>query len=285
MPGIPHDATHTLRYCPRMSDDVAEHYGRADVSARILDALAESGLDPADPDALAGVDEFHLGGRSATEALLADVDPAPGWSVVDVGCGIGGAARVMARRGCAVLGVDLTRSFVEAARALSSAAGLASDVGFEVGFEVGSGLDLPVADGSVDLVTMLHVGMNVDDKSALMAEFHRVLRPGGTVAVYDIMRVGAGDITFPVPWASHASHSFVESPEEYRTVMEGAGFADVRSTSRLRLVVEAVAAQQAAPPPVHLGHLMGPEMPVMFGNLVSLLHGGVLAPIQMTGRR
>jgi SAM-dependent methyltransferase len=264
-----------------MADDVVSHYGGADVSERILRAVIESGLDLADPDALAGVDEFHLGGRSATEALLDDVDPAPGSSVVDVGCGIGGAARVMARRGCRVLGVDLTPSFVEAARELSSAAGFGDDLRFEVG----SALELPVDDASVDLVTMLHVGMNVDDKSALMAEFGRVLRSGATLAVYDIMRIGDGDITFPVPWASDLDHSFVASPDEYRTVMTDAGFTEVRAISRLQLVVEAVASQQASPPPVHLGHLMGSEMPVMFGNLMALLNGGVLAPIQLTGRR
>ena len=42
----------------------------------------------------------------------------------------------------------------------------------------------------------------------------------------------------------------------------------------------------AGPPPaVNLGHLMGPQLPAMFGNLVPLLHAGTLAPIQILARR
>lgn len=267
-----------------MNDRVAEHYGSEGVTDRIRAALGVGGrgFGELDPDALAGVDEFHLGGRTATEALLDDVDPQPGSTVIDVGCGIGGAARVMARRGCTVLGFDLTPEFVDAARELTVAAGLSD----RVRFEVGSGLELPSDEGSADLATMLHVGMNIADKPALMRELARVVRAGGAVAVYDVMRVGAGEIRYPVPWASDADHSFVEPPQAYVDAMEAAGLTDVVVTPRLDLVLDALAAAQAGPPPtVHLGHLMGPKMSTMLDNLIALLHGGVLAPTQIIGRR
>lgn len=263
--------------------EVARHYGSADLFDRIIGALEAVGVSgpDIDGDLLAGVDEFHLGGRLATTALLADVDLRPGSSVVDVGCGIGGVARVIAGRGCTVLGVDLTPEFVDVALRLTAAVGL-DDL---ARFEVANALELPVDDDWADLATLLHVGMNISDKGALMKEVARVLRTGGAIAVYDIMRVGEGDVAFPVPWASSADHSFMASPEEYVEALRAAGFVRIEVTDRGPLVQQAIAAQQADPPPVHLGHLMGPQFAEMFGNLLPLVAGSVLAPTQIIARK
>lgn len=259
--------------------DVARHYGSAGLFDRIVDALEVAGMSVGeiDADMLAGVDEFHMGGRLATDALLADIGLQPGSSVVDIGCGIGGAARVIARRGCTVVGVDLTPEFVDVAVRVTGALGLDG----LARFEIGNALELPVEDDWADLATLLHVGMNIADKGALMKEAARVLRTGGTVAVYDIMRVGEGDIAFPVPWASSADHSFVASPEEYVETLRAAGFVQTAVTDRRTLVQQAIATQQADPPPVHLGHLMGPQFAEMLANLLPLVAGAVLAPTQI----
>jgi SAM-dependent methyltransferase len=116
---------------------------------------------------------------------------------LDIGSGIGGPARMIALRyGCRVTGVDLTPHFVEAARALSGMCGMAD----RVRFVVGSAVALPLRAASFDLALLLHVGMNVPDKSALFREARRVLRDGGTFAVYEVMRTGEGKLAFPVPW-------------------------------------------------------------------------------------
>ncbi len=263
--------------------EIAGHYGSSGLFDRIVGAFEAAGLSigEIDTDLLAGVDEFHLGGRSATDALLADVGLRPGSSVVDVGCGIGGAARVIAGWGCTVVGVDLTPEFVDVAVRLTAALGLDS----RARFEAGNALDLPLDDDSADVATLLHVGMNIADKSTLMNEVARVLRAGGTAAVYDIMRVGEGDIAFPTPWASSADHSFVASPEEYVRALQEAGFVQAAITDRRPLVRQAIAAQQADPPPVHLGHLMGPQFSEMFANLLPLVAAGVLAPMQIIARK
>src|SRR3546814_10432699 len=44
--------------------------------------------------------------------------------------------------------------------------------------------------------------MNIPDKERLCTEAQRVLRRGGVFAIYDVMRVGEGDLDFPVPWAA-----------------------------------------------------------------------------------
>ena len=88
--------------------------------------------------------------------------------VVDVGCGIGGPARYMARhRGARVTGVDLSPEFVEVARELTRRCGLAE----VVDFQVGNGLALPIPDGGVDAACLLHVGMNIEDKARLSVRY------------------------------------------------------------------------------------------------------------------
>jgi len=106
--------------------DVTGHYTRGDLLRAILDGLAVTGADQAelDSDDLSPVDEFHIGGRQATVELVDQLDLRPGLRVLDVGCGLGGVSRYLARRfGVRVVGVDLTPEFVEVARELTPAAG------------------------------------------------------------------------------------------------------------------------------------------------------------------
>ena len=264
---------------------VTQHYaGDGAALQRILDAIVAAGLDPdaLEPDALAGVDEFHLGGRAATEALIADLGLSEGSRVLDVGCGIGGAARTLSNEsGCTVVGIDLTPEFVEAATALSERTGLTD----RTSFRVGSALSLEIEPGSFDAVTLLHVGMNIEDKAALMAELAGAVRAGGQVAVYDVMRVGDGDITYPVPWAGEAASSFVARPEDYVAAMRSAGLEPGEPVGRGPLVAAFVQATQESPPPVNLQALVGPDFPVYFGNLVQAIQGGVVAPMQIIARK
>jgi ubiquinone/menaquinone biosynthesis C-methylase UbiE len=86
--------------------------------------------------------------------------------------------------GATVHGVDLTPSFVCAAESLTRWTGLSG----RVSFSTGSALRLTFGAAESDVATLVHVGMNIADKDALFAQAHRVLRPGGVFAIYDIMR-------------------------------------------------------------------------------------------------
>ena len=108
------------------SSTVVAHYSHGELLAAILRGLAATGktTDRIDSDDLAAGDEFHIGGREATSALFDQLDWRPGVQVLDVGCGIGGPARYLARhRGARVTGVDLAPEFVEVARELTRRCG------------------------------------------------------------------------------------------------------------------------------------------------------------------
>ena len=175
------------------------------------------------PDDLAAIDEFHIGGKAATEHLAAQLGLTAGMSLLDVGSGLGGAARFFARQyGCRVTGIDLTPEYVSVATRLTELVGLDG----KADFRVGSALDLPVPDGSFERATLLHVGMNIPDKDRLCREVHRVLKTGGLLAIYDVMRTGEDEIEFPVPWAATPSTSFLQKREHYRQALAELGFLD-----------------------------------------------------------
>ena len=115
---------------------VAQHYSRGGLEQQVLDVLTTIGadLEHLDSDQLASVDEFHIGGRSATVELVNQLNLRPGLRVLDVGRGV-----------------------------------------------------------------------------------------GGYCPLSDVMRVGPGDLTFPVPWAATSATNFVAEPAYYRELLAKAG--------------------------------------------------------------
>lgn len=272
-----------------IEEQVARHYGRDGLEQAILDALRAAGRDVEQLAAadLAGADEFHLGWKPATVELATDLALAPGMRVLDIGSGLGGPARHFAEaHGCRVDGVDLTESYVACAAALTRRCGLAD----RVRFHQASALALPFAGACFDRATMIHVGMNIADKAALLAEAARVLKPGGLFCVYDVMRTRPGAIPYPMPWAESEATSFVETPESYRRLLAEAGLDPVQERDRRAFSLELWRGmrEQAArqgPSPLSLHILMGPATPQRIGNVMAALEEGLIAPVQMIAAR
>ena len=169
--------------------DVAQHYAPVDVALdAVLTDLSSSYARLSTAD-LAGADQFHSGGTEATRLLAQRAAITAADHVLDVGGGFGGPARLLAEQvGCHVTVVDLTEGYLRVGEKLTERAGLAD----LVEFQQGNALDLPFADNRFDVVWTQHASMNIADKAGLYAQIHRVLRPGGRLALHDAT-LGSGE--------------------------------------------------------------------------------------------
>jgi MPBQ/MSBQ methyltransferase len=113
----------------------------------------------------------------------------PGSRILDVGCGIGGSARILARDyGFNVLGISISGAQIARATALTPA-----DLGGRCRFAVMDALALDLPGGSFDGVWSVEAGPHMPDKQRYADELLRVLRPGGQLAVADWNQRDAAD--------------------------------------------------------------------------------------------
>lgn len=100
--------------------------------------------------------------------------------VVDVGCGIGGSSRHIARRfGCEARGITLSPYQAKRGNELAKEQGLEG----RTSFQVADALDMPFDDNSFDLAWSLESGEHMPNKSQFVNELFRVTRPGGRVII------------------------------------------------------------------------------------------------------
>lgn len=212
-----------------MSDATAQSYyaDGPDLRQVVIAALEDAGrpVDPLDPDDLAALDEFHGLGRAATVALADLAGIESGARTLDVGAGIGGPARTLARHfGVEVTALDATPRFCELDEELNGRTGLAE----KVKVVRGDARQMPFDDGSFDLVVTQALWQSVEDKAALTSEIARVLADGGRLAIFEVVRgPNAADLAFPVPWGDGPAESFVVAGEEIRELAATAGLETV----------------------------------------------------------
>jgi ubiquinone/menaquinone biosynthesis C-methylase UbiE len=269
--------------------DVSVHYTHGNLVAAIRSGIESLGktINSVTVDDLTPVDEFHIGGRRASENFLGQLELTPEKHILDVGCGLGGAARFIASRyGCRVTGIDLTPEYVETAKVLCGWVGLES----RISVHPGSALSMPFADRAFDGAYMLHVGMNIDDKAKLCSEVGRVLRPNSLFGIYDVMRTGEGELRYPVPWATTAALSALAEPRQYRQALQAAGFAVIAERDRREFALaffEQLRAKTAAAggaPPLGLHILMGRNMPDKVQSQIQNISNGRIAPVELIAR-
>ena len=183
------------------------------------------------------------------------------------------AATVLSRR-CAQEGY-VTLAGYEVAKALSRRVGMAD----KVSFRQAGATALPFDAASFDGAYMIHVGMNIIDKTPVFAGIRRHLKPGGVFAIYDIMRHSDGPFAYPVPWSSEPATNHITPPEAYKSALEDAGFEVVKERNRRDAGLVSMQ-QRAGGPPV----VMGETATQKVGNMRALLEAGVIAPIELIAR-
>ena len=250
-------------------------YNRSKLIESILNALRQDGIDLSrlSPEDLAPVDEFHYGGVQATQWLAGFLEVSPHHKVLDLGCGLGGPARYLAKKtGAQLIGVDLSSDYVAAGLELNRLTGLDK----QVALLQADAAQPPFKTASFDRIIMVHVGMNIPDKQQVFREVRRCLKPGGRLGIYDQIRCGTGALSFPLPCAQEPDTSHIGNMAEYEQAICQAGFR-ITSTNEFNARLKKPDRQMA----LGLDILMGEDAVRKVSNLVSAIKQGNLKPYLM----
>jgi len=268
---------------------IAAHWARGDVYASIVAGLKKmskplTGLTVED---LAPVDHFHARGFPATVELADRLPIKAGQHILDIGCGLGGPARYMAKRfQCTVDGIDITAAFVEAANKLTMLVGMQR----QVNIELGDGQRLPYADTSFDGAYTQHVTMNVSDRATFFFEAHRVLKPGAFFALTEHGLGPKGNPYYPLPWSEDGSGAYLVTPSETRALLEKTGFENIivedtgpKYLAGYKKAIERAEAGTLPPLGAHL--LMGETALQKTRNAARNIEEGRTQPIELICRK
>ncbi|MCV7278918.1 class I SAM-dependent methyltransferase [Mycolicibacterium flavescens] len=166
--------------------------------------------------ALVGVVLLAMG-RSVARLAAESTAVGPEDTVVDIGCGPGGAARVAARRGAAVIGVDPAPVMLRLARAVTRHGTIA--------WTTGTAESVPLPDASATVVWSLATVHHWQDVEAGLHEARRVLAPGGRLLAVE--RQITADAT------GLASHGWTrQQADAFAAQCISAGFHDVEVAGR-----------------------------------------------------
>ncbi len=125
------------------------------------------------------------GGATLTRRMLELTTPAPDSLVLDAGCGCGATLGLLREYGLRTVGLDLRHGFLTEARGISDCLAR-TDLA-----------EIPLQTGCLDMVVCECV-WNLTDKDRVLAEFFRVLKPGGLLLLSDIFARGQRTGQWPV---------------------------------------------------------------------------------------
>ena len=261
-----------------INSKIEQHYTQPQLYTEIINRLQKQGVDlqKVSRKNISTVDEFHVRGAEATQEIAREAN-LNNITVLDVGCGIGGTARLLAEEyHCTVTGIDLTEEYINTAQALSKLLGLEN----QLEFLQADALDLPFKGESFDAVFTEHVQMNIENKTKFYSEIHRVLSTNGTFVFYDVFKI-SNNLNFPVPFAEDASISFLSALSEVESLLKNLGFVKVSSKNLTKQgagFFEKVLAKINAtgPPILGLNVLMGKNAKVKISNMLEGLKSGAI---------
>jgi sarcosine/dimethylglycine N-methyltransferase len=265
---------------------VRAHYAATGLIDRVRQALATVAPEGTmlTPEQLAALDQFHTRGLAATVELGETAALQAGERVLDLGCGLGGPARLLASRfGVMVTGVDLSAPYIETGRYLNQRCGLETSVNLMPG----DALAPPLGESRFDAVLMQHVAMNIENRQALYGAAFRALRPGGRLAIHDVVS-GGGELVFPVPWSREPATSHLLSADQTVKSIEAAGFKIERWQDDTEKALEwfaKITAQGGPPPGPHLGLVIGADFPIVTGNLARNFREGRACVVLAVARK
>jgi ubiquinone/menaquinone biosynthesis C-methylase UbiE len=191
---------------------------------------------------------YSFGDPRVLSWILANVPPGDSELVLDVAGGTGHVARAYAEQALCATVLDLTAEMLAVGKREVDAAGVRN-----VLFQHGEADAMPFLEGSFDLVVSRFAVHHFADPAAVLAEMHRVCRPGGRVAIMDIV-VAEPELADEYNQRERLrdpSHALALTAEQLRATMEGAGLEIAGFVERDRpLPLQRWLAQTEPPPDV-----------------------------------
>ena len=136
------------------------------------------------PDYAPMLTAYHRGHAAELRAMVGDLPVQAGDCVLDMPCGDGAYTVLLAEKvgsSGSVVGVDLSASYLELARARADQSAEAARTRFQAG-DIAS---LPFDDNTFDLIWCAQSMYSLPDPLGVLRELRRVVRPGGTVSVFE----------------------------------------------------------------------------------------------------
>lgn len=259
--------------------NIRNHYLREGLFEIIQNGLIEKGIDlhSVTRQDIAAVDEFHVRGAAVSRELAQMVD-LQGKSLLDVGCGLGGACRMLADEYLdQVTGIDLSEEYIRTANELSKMVKL----DHKTKFIVGNATQLPFKGKEFEAVWTQHVQMNIPNKDQFYAEIARVLKPGGHFLYYEIFKGNDKAISYPVPWAANPELSFLFRNHDMHRYLEALGLQKIASTDQTLAGIDffekmIMKIKTNGPPKLGLNLLMGETTFSKISNLLEDLKRGAV---------
>lgn len=165
-----------------------------------------------------------------TDLMISGLHAQPGQRVLDIGCGSGNPGlRLALAKDVSVVGITISEMQVEKAQARAAELGLVD----RAEFRIADAMNMPFPEASFDHAWALESMLHMPDRSQVLAEAARVLRPGGRLAIADVVERG------PVSPEGKAvlDHirttykiSSLATAEEYREQLAASDFIDVEIT-------------------------------------------------------
>jgi SAM-dependent methyltransferase len=199
------------------------------------------GADLYSSDSADGAPEAAVAASLGCGVPTAVADLRPGEVVLDLGSGAGADVLISARRvspGGRAIGLDMTTEMLDLARANAAEAGVTN-----VEFLQGYLEDIPLPDATIDVVISNCVINLAADKSVVLRQAARVLRPGGRLAISDVIADPDMDDATRADaerWTGCIAGALTD--EEYRAALAGAGLVDIEINETHRVHAHAASA-------------------------------------------
>lgn len=210
------------------SDQVISFYdthpiNESEIEAKI--AASDHDIDKLTQAELKDFDQDNFGGTDAVDTLAECAGIERNHHVLDVCSGMGGPARWLAHRiGCKVTGIDLTESRVQSARRLTDRVGL-TDL---VQFVHGDATAMPLPDQTFDALISQEAWAHIPDKSKLISDCSRVLKPEGIVAFTNIVVRNGLTEQEQQRLAKEMTQPEIPSPQDYIELLKANQFIVLR---------------------------------------------------------